>query len=190
MDLANLVRKAPVSEASEEVSWIELGVVARPHGVTGEIRVHLFNSESTLLRELGEVFLVGEQGEEPALVDIVSTRRGAKALLMRLAGVGSLEDADALRGYKLCVPREALPDLAEGEYYHADLIGLAAFEGLAAIGRVVEVIDYPSAECLKIERADGFLEVPMLPRWLERVDIEGGKVHLKDLDDIPLQNPR
>ncbi|NOQ82426.1 MAG: hypothetical protein GQ551_00345, partial [Myxococcales bacterium] len=91
-----------MAERTESVSWIELGVVARPHGVTGEIRVHLFNPESTLLRELGEVFLIGEEGEEPALVDIVSTRQGSKVLLMRLAGVGSLEDADALRGYKLC----------------------------------------------------------------------------------------
>lgn len=179
-----------MTEASTSVSWIELGVVARPHGVTGEIRVHLFNPESTLLRKLGEVFLIGEEDEEPALVDVVSTRQGPKALLMRLAGVESLEDADALRGYKLCVSREALPELGEGEYYHADLIGLEAFEGEESIGKVVEVVDYPSAECLKIERPGGFLEVPMLPRWLDRVDIEGGKVHLKDLDDIPLQKPR
>jgi 16S rRNA processing protein RimM len=179
-----------VTEGTESVSWIELGVVARPHGVTGEIRVHVFNSESTLLREIGEVFLLGEEGEEPALVDIVSTRQGSKVLLMRLAGVGSLEDADALRGYKLCVPRDALPALEEGEYYHADLIGLEAFDGSESIGPVIDVVDYPSAECLKIQRPGGFLEVPMLPRWLDRVDIEGGKVHLKDLDDIPLQKPR
>jgi 16S rRNA processing protein RimM len=179
-----------VTEGTESVSWIELGVVARPHGVTGELRVHLFNSESTLLRELSEVFLIGEAGEEPALVDIVATRQGSKALLMRLAGVGSLEDADALRGYKLCVPREALPDLEDGEYYHADLIGLEAFDGTESIGQVVEVVDYPAAECLKIQRPGGFLEVPMLPRWLDRVDIARGKVHLKDLDDIPLQKRR
>jgi 16S rRNA processing protein RimM len=179
-----------VTEGAESVSWIELGVIARPHGVTGEIRVHVFNTESTLLRELGEIFLIGEKGEEPALVDVVSTRQGPKALLMRFEGVRSLEDAEALRGYTLCVPREALPDLEEGEYYHADLIGLEAFEGSESIGRVVEVIDYPSAECLKIERPGGFLEVPMLPRWLDRVDIEGGSVHLKGLDDIPLQKHR
>ncbi len=172
------------------MSWIELGVVARPHGFTGEVRVHAFNPDSTLLRELGEVFLLGEDDKEPTLVDIVSTRRGSKVLLMRLAGVASLEDADALRGYKLCVPREALPDLQQGEYYHTDLIGLQAVRGLDSIGTVIDVLDYPSAECLKIQRPDGFLEVPMLPKWLDRVDIDGGKVHLKDIDDIPLQKSR
>ena len=83
-----------------------------------------------------------------------------------------------------------MPKLEQGEYYHADLIGLEAYEGGESIGPVVEVVDYPSAECLKIQRPGGFLEVPMLPRWLDRVDIEGGKVHLKVLDDIPLQKPR
>ena len=179
-----------MTEGPESVSWIELGVVAKPHGVTGELRVHVFNPESTLLRELGEVFLIGEEDEEPALVEVVSRRQGSKVLLMRLAGVRSLEDADALRGYTLCVPREALPNLEGGEYYHADLIGLEAFEGPESIGRVVDVIDYPSAECLKIPRPGGFLEVPMLPQWLDRVDIDGGKVHLKALDDIPLQKRR
>ena len=169
------------------MAWIELGVIARPHGVTGELRVHVFNPESTLLEELAEVFLIGEQSEEPILVEVESTRQGPSALLMRLAGVHSREEADALRGYTLCVPREALPELEEGEYYHADLVGLEAFEGTESIGTVVEVIDYPSVECLKIEGPEGYLEVPMLPRWLDRLDIDEGKVYLNDLTDIPLQ---
>lgn len=176
-----------MTEGAAAVSWIELGVIAKPHGVTGELRVHVFNPESTLLQELAEVFLLGEDGEEPSLVEVESTRRGPKALLMRLTGVDSREDAEALRGYALCVPREALPELEDGEYYHADLIGLQAFDGEEPVGEVIDVIDYPSAECLKIQRPDGYIEVPMLPRWLDRVDMKAGKVHLKDLDDIPLQ---
>lgn len=176
-----------MTKGAETMSWIELGVIAKPHGIRGEIRVHVFNPESTLLQELAEIFLIGDEDEEPALVEVESARPGPKALLMRLAGVSTREDVEALRGYKLCVPREALPDLEEGEYYHADLIGLQAFDGDQIVGRVIDVIDYPSAECLKIQRPGGYIEVPMLPRWLDRVDVGAGKVHLKDLDDIPLQ---
>lgn len=179
-----------MSERAEPVSWIELGVIARPQGVKGEIRVHVFNPDSTLLEQMAEVFLIGEEDEEPALVEVQSSRRGPKALLMRLEGVSTREDADALRGYKLCIPRAALPELEEGEYYHADLIGLEAFDGDEPIGKVIDVIDYPSAECLKVERPGGFIEVPMLPQWLDRIDLEAGKVHLKALDDIPLQKRR
>ena len=78
------------------MSWIELGVIAKPHGVRGEMRIHVFNPESTLLEQLGEVFLVGEESEEPSLVEIEGTRQGPKTLLMRLAGVTTKEDADAV----------------------------------------------------------------------------------------------
>ena len=61
------------------------------------------------------------------------------------------------------------------------------FENGERIGKVVEVMDYPSVECLKIERPEGFLEVPMLPQWLDRLDVQAGEVHLKTLEDIPLQ---
>ena len=176
-----------MKEGAAAVSWIELGVIAKPHGVRGELRVHVFNPESTLLEELAEVFLIGGEGEEPALVDVESTRRGPKALLMRLADVTTREGAEALRGYTLCVPREALPELEEGEYYLADLIGLEAVEGSEPIGKIIEVVDYPSAECLKIERPGGYIEVPMVEPWLVRVDLRQGKVHLKDLTEFPLQ---
>jgi 16S rRNA processing protein RimM len=176
-----------VTQGAERVRWIELGVISRPHGVTGELRVHVFNPESTLLQELEQVFLVRSKGEAPTPVKVVTSRQGPGALLMRLAGVDSREEADALRGYTLCVPRSALPEVGEGEYYHADLLGLDAFEGPKWIGKVVDVIDYPSIECLKIECEGGHLEVPMLPQWLDRIDIEAGRVYLKDLMNIPLQ---
>lgn len=179
-----------VPRSEEAVFWIELGVVARPHGVDGEARIHVFNPESTLLRELAEVFLVGADDEEPSLVEIVSVRPGPKCLLMRFSGVLSRSDAEALKGSLLCVPREALPELEEGEFYHTDLIGLEAFEGGKPVGKVVEVLDYPSVECLRIERADGFVEVPMLPQWVERLDIAGGEVHLKQLDELPVERRR
>lgn len=178
-----------MTEDEDGTSWVELGVIARPHGVRGELRVHLFNPDSTLLEELGEVFL-RPKGQSPSLVEIAGTRRGPKALLMHLAGVESREAADALRGSILCVPRSALPKLEEGEFYLADLIGLVAYEGSDPIGSVVEVLDYPSVECLRVQVEAGYLEVPMLPRWLERIDLADGKVHLKDLKDIPVQKAR
>lgn len=179
-----------MTQGDEEVAWVELGVVARPHGVDGELRVHVYNAESTLLEELGEVFLIDEADPTPSLVDVISTRRGPKALLMRVAGVASRADAEALRGCVLAVPRQALPKLEEGEFYHSDLIGLAAYEGGHQLGTVAEVLDYPSVECLRIETDEGFLEVPMLPQWLDRLDVADGKIHLKALDDIPVQKKR
>lgn len=166
--------------------WIALGVIARPHGVRGEVRVHPFNPDSELLSRGEEVF-VRREAEDPRPVSLVSVRPGPRAWLVRMRGVETREAADALRGAQLCVPRASLPELEEGEYYYADLIGLRAFERGKPIGEVVDVLDYPSVECLKIRSADGFLEVPMLPPWLDRVDLDQREVHLYDLDEIPRQ---
>ncbi|MEM8608971.1 MAG: ribosome maturation factor RimM [Myxococcota bacterium] len=179
-----------MTEGDDTVRWVELGVIARPHGVTGELRIHVYNPESSLLEQLQEVFVLSEDDEPPSLVEVLGTRRAPKSLLMRLRDVETREDADALRGFRLAVPRAALPDLEEGEYYHADLIGLAAYTGDTRVGEVVEVLDYPSVDCLRLRTDAGFLEVPMLPPWFDRVDIEAGKVHLKTLEDIPVQKAR
>jgi len=64
--------------------------------------------------------------------------------------------AEALRGTELSVPRSELPPLAEGEYYHADLVGQDAVSSTGeALGRIVEVVDYGAGDLIEIERPDG-----------------------------------
>ena len=86
--------------------------------------------------------------------------------------------AEALRGTELTVPREALPPLAEGEYYHADLIGLpcVSTEG-EDLGTCVAVENFGAGDVIEVERKDGkrFM-VPMkadaVPEWGERIVID------------------
>ena len=76
-----------------------------------------------------------------------------------------------MRGTELTVPRSALPPLGDGEYYHADLMGLPAVstDG-SALGRVVLIENFGAGDVLEIERLDGkrFM-VPMnadaVPEW-------------------------
>ena len=96
---------------------------------------------------------------------------GKGGAIARLAGVADRNAAEALRGTVLSVPRAALPPLAEGEYYHADLIGLAAVtEAGAMLGEVVAVENFGAGDLIEIARPDGrrFM-VPMraeaVPRW-------------------------
>lgn len=163
---------------------IALGAIGRPHGVRGEVRVHRFNPESTLLLELESVWL--RRGEEARLVKIESARAHGDAVLLQIEGARGREAAEALRGSEICVPREALPPAAEDEVYHADLIGLRA-EGAdgSAAGEVVDILSYPSVDCLLVRSEEGEREVPLLEPYVEAVDLERGVVivsHLEDLD--------
>jgi len=96
---------------------------------------------------------------------------GKGGAVARFAEIADRNDAEALRSTTLAVPRTALPPLAEGEYYHADLLGLAAVSDTGeALGAVVAIENFGAGDILEIERPDGkrFM-VPMteaaVPAW-------------------------
>jgi len=171
---------------------IALGVVTRPHGVRGELRVHPYNPDSELLLSLERVWL--QRGDERRPVKITAARRHQDVFLLTLVGVGDRESADALRGFEVAVPRDVLPEPAEDEFYHADLIGLAAVgtDG-SALGTVSTVIQYPSVDCLELRDDDGVREVPLLETYVPEIDLEAGRVVVAHWDDFelrPAKGPR
>jgi 16S rRNA processing protein RimM len=96
---------------------------------------------------------------------------GKGGAVARFGGVNDRNAAEALRGTALTVPRSALPPLAEGEYYYADLIGLPAVSSDGrALGHCVAVENYGAGDVLEIERADGLrfmvpMRVEAVPEW-------------------------
>ena len=102
---------------------IELGVVQSPHGLAGEITLRCYNANSDLPRPGMTVRLVLPRGEVRK-AKVRATRVAGKGLLVALAGVTDRDGADALKGARVLVRRDDLPDLDEGEFYYDDLPGL------------------------------------------------------------------
>lgn len=149
-----------------------LAAIIGAHGITGEVRLKLFGEGAASLKRY-RVFNDGSLTVEKLRDD------GKGGAVARFAGVGDRNAAEALRGTALTVPRSALPPLAEGEYYHADLIGLPAVSSDGrALGLCIAVENYGAGDVLEIEQADGqrFM-VPMrieaVPEWdTQRVVID------------------
>jgi 16S rRNA processing protein RimM len=97
---------------------VALAAVAGAHGIKGELRLKLF-AESVASIKAHKSFYVG--GELRQVRDL---RDANKTAIARLEGINDRSAAEALRGLLIEVDREALPPLEEGEYYHADLVGL------------------------------------------------------------------
>src|SRR5690242_501721 len=108
----------------DEDPLVPVGVVARPHGVRGELRVHLYNAKSTLLKGIEYVHLLRE-GKPPVRAKVQSSRLVDKAALLSFADVTDRDAADAMRGVEIAVPRSTLPPAADDEVYLVDLVGLA-----------------------------------------------------------------
>jgi len=149
---------------------VTLAAVSGAHGVAGEVRLKLFGDGVEALkryRAFNDMKLTVQKLRED----------GKGGAVARFAEVTDRNGAEALRGTLLTVPRSSLPPLAEGEYYHVDLIGLPAVstEG-EALGSCVAIDNYGAGDVLEIQRPDGkkFM-VPMraeaVPEWGENIVI-------------------
>src|SRR4051812_48886874 len=129
---------------------IALAAVAGAHGVKGEVRLKLFSDSADSLA-MHETLYVG--GAERRLLAV---RDSGKTAVARFEGVADRSAAEALRGSLVEVDRAALPPLEEGEYYHADIVGLPCVdrEGKAA-GTVAAVENYGAGDLLEIELSNG-----------------------------------
>jgi 16S rRNA processing protein RimM len=106
---------------------------------------------------------------------LLSAKAAGKGAIARLEGVNDRATAEALRGSLIEVDREALPPLDEGEYYHADLIGLPCIDRDGAVlGMVSAVENYGAGDLLEVEDACG--KRALVPFRSGIADLEDGRV--------------
>ena len=110
---------------------------------------------------------------------VIERRGGTDAKpIARLSGCSRREDAEALRGTPLMVPRSELPELEEGEFWAQDLIGCAVADGTRAVGTVTRLLGLPSCEVLEVARTDSEepLLVPLVADAVRGVDVSTRRV--------------
>lgn len=148
-----------------------LAAIAGAHGIGGEVRLKLFTDSIEALERHARLFA----GERP--LTLTSVRPGGGGAIARFAEIADRDSAEALRGQRLSVPRSELPPLAEGEYYHVDLIGLRCEDQAGTIvGTVAAVENFGAGDLLEVERLDG--KRALIPFKPGIADLEGEKVVL------------
>lgn len=148
-----------------------LAAVAGAHGVGGEVRLKLFGGGLDSLKRHQRLF-AGERA-----LTLKSLRPGSAGAIARFAEIADRAAAEGLRGTLLSVARAELPPLAPGEYYHADLIGLACVDREGALlGAVVAVENYGAGDLLEVERPGG--KRALIPFRAGVADLEDGRIVL------------
>lgn len=152
-----------------------VGAIAGAFGVKGEVRLKSFTAEPEDIASYGP--LDSEDGTRRFEATI--TGQTKNGLVARLSGVRSKEEADALRGTRLYVDRDRLPEPEEDEFYHADLIGLDVYDtGGIHLGRVKAVLNHGASDLLEIH-GPGLSATVLLPFTREavpRVDLASGRI--------------
>ena len=129
---------------------VTLAAIAGAHGIGGEVRLKLFAEGLESLKRHQRLF-AGER-----MLTLKSLRGGEGRAVAAFAEIKDRSSAEALRGQTLSVPRSELPPLGEGEYYHADLIGLSCFDGDGdEVGKVVGIENFGAGDLLEVETGGG-----------------------------------
>jgi 16S rRNA processing protein RimM len=131
---------------------ILVGRVAGAFGVRGEVRLTSYAAEPAALLTYRDL---KRQDGSPGLT-LVSGRPAKGGLVVRAKEVATREEAEALRGLQLYVPRDVLPEPEEDEFYVADLIGLSAVtpEG-EVLGTIKSAQDFGAGDLLEIQPPSG-----------------------------------
>ena len=154
---------------------IVVGRLAGAFGVRGETRLKSFCAEPDAIADY--VPLTTKDGR--IFRQVVLTGRTKDALVARIDGILTKEDADALRGVDLYAERSALPSLPDDEFYHADLIGLAVLDTAGqTLGTVKAVQNHGAGDLLEVmvPGARSTVLVPFTRAVVPTVDIAAGRI--------------
>ena len=150
-----------------------LGEISGAHGIRGEVVVRSHTADPGAIGKYG----ILESSDGRALPRLKVVRVTDRGFIARLDGISDRTAAEKLKGTELWIGRDRLPAAKPGEYYHADLVGLAAIapDG-AAIGTIIAVENFGAGDLLEIRRAgtNSTEYVPFTNACVPEVDIAAG----------------
>ena len=150
---------------------VALAAVAGAHGIKGEVRLKLFAASADSLKQAKRLFVGGAERK------LAGLNAAGKVPVARFEGVSDRSAAEALRGSLIEVDRADLPALDDGEYYFADLVGLACVDGEGkTVGIVASVENFGAGDLLEVELPDG--RKSLIPYRPGIADLEGDRIVL------------
>jgi 16S rRNA processing protein RimM len=148
--------------------------IGAAHGVRGAVKLWTFTADPFAVEDYGP--LSTKDGTRH--FEVASAREAKDHLVVTFKGIATRDEAERLNGVELYIPREKLPATEEDEYYHADLIGLAAVTTAdAPLGRVIAIHNFGAGDIMEIAPPSGAtLLLPFSNAVVPTVDIPGGRV--------------
>jgi 16S rRNA processing protein RimM len=161
--------------------------IGAAHGVRGAVKLWTFTEDPLAVMSYGS--LTTKDGSR--LFEIATAREAKGHLVATLKGIATREDAERLNGVELYIAREKLPATVEDEYYHTDLIGLAAVDATdQPLGRVIAIHNFGAGDIIEIAPPHGAtMLLPFTNAVVPSVDLAGGRVVIELPAEIEGDDP-
>ncbi|MBN2804207.1 MAG: 16S rRNA processing protein RimM [Deltaproteobacteria bacterium] len=164
---------------------MELGIIGRPHGLKGDLRLYLHNADSESIFNVKNVYI--QNGvDEPSKHSILNATPGPKYVILKVSDVTGRNSAERITGSRLYIDKSELPPLEDGSYYIADILGLDVICNGESIGKIINSVNTGGVEVVEVSDDKREIQIPLVDVYLEKMDIENGKVFVKDIDTLPV----
>jgi 16S rRNA processing protein RimM len=163
---------------------VTIGKVERPFGVHGAVKVRSLSDRPGRFEQLHEVSVAGERGEM-ADQRVRSVRKAGQVYIIQFEGITTPEQARALRGTMLQVPRGESSPSREEPLYECDLIGMTVVDQTGRdLGRLDAIWDLPGHQVLVVKQADREVLIPAVKEFVTGVDVAQGRMTVRTLDGM------
>ncbi len=151
---------------------LQVGVVIKPHGVRGEVKVFPTTDDAARFKKLKRVIL--DDGKNPMDVEISSVKFFKNLVILKFRGFDNIDDVEKFRRAKLLVTRDHAVKLKKDEYFIADLIGMRAVSDKGEeLGEICDVLQTGANDVYVVKKeGSGELLVPAIKDCICSVDIE------------------
>jgi 16S rRNA processing protein RimM len=156
--------------------------IGAAHGVRGAVKLWTFTDDPFAVRDYGPL----STRDGARHFEVTSAREAKGHLVATFKGVTTREEAERLNGIELYVSREKLPATEDDEYYHTDLIGLAAVTTAGVtLGRVIAIHNFGAGDIIEIAPPSGMtMLLPFSNAVVPIVDVAGGRVVIELPEEI------
>jgi 16S rRNA processing protein RimM len=163
---------------------IEIGRILKPHGIQGQLKVRLYSDNFEEFTRRGYAYI--KQDEGARRIGYAVMRAEPPFVYLRVGGVSTRTEAEALCGLPLMLGRGDLGEPGEGEHYIVDLIGLTVVDERGTeLGVLKDVLQHGAADVYVVRGRKGFM-FPALKRVITKVDVQAGAITVdsKALEEV------
>jgi 16S rRNA processing protein RimM len=166
------------------VDLVPLGKIVKPHGILGEVKIRLFNSESQTLKVGQSVWLgLGGKEYEPYVIEKLSLQFEKSRL--KFKNINNRNSAELLRNFTLSVCRDELPETVDEEFYLIDLIGFNVVDQTGQlVGKVSDIMENPTNDILIISDRDKEHLIPFVDEFVTLFDFEKKQITINLIDGL------
>ena len=173
---------------SRERDRVTVGLIERPFGVKGEVKVRSLSDVPGRFETLTDVSLVAKNGSSMD-TRVTGVRRAGAEFIVKFAGLATPEEAGCWRGSLIQIVRGDAAALPSGQYYQCDLVGLEVeTEQGQLIGVLEEIWELPAGHVFVVRQGGTETLIPAAKEWVTRVDFERKRMTVHLLDGMDAQN--